>query len=198
MSTSLLLTGALSWVGGGSWALRRALPSSAPSPSSSRDDVIGKVCLTKDALAAHPKGKIPGGSPLLLPSSGLPPLSSLVSPVPAFPLPRDPPCSRLLQARAQGKPLLPSPEGPYTHLCALGPVPPSGGTASPRAKGALRPLPPVQGAPQAPLLSCRGPPSQLAPLSRPRSSQPALASLPKSEPLASGWAGLGWRPLDGS
>lgn len=32
----------------------------------SRDDVIGKVCLTRDALASHPKGKMPHFSADLL------------------------------------------------------------------------------------------------------------------------------------
>lgn len=137
MPTSLLLTGALSWVGGGPGLPAEHCPALAPSPSSSRDDVIGKVCLTKDSLAAHPKGKEGAHSPLLLPSSRLPPLSPHCVPSPSLPPHSETLALGFFRPDAQGKPLLPSPEGPYTHLCALGPILPPGQTLSPRAKWLL-------------------------------------------------------------
>lgn len=83
------------------------------------------------------KVRSPGGSPLLLPSSGLPPLSPHWSPQSQPPRYSETLAQNSCGPDAQGKPFLPSPEGPHTHLCALGPILPPGWTASPRAKGLL-------------------------------------------------------------
>ncbi|XP_033048495.1 ras GTPase-activating protein 4B isoform X2 [Trachypithecus francoisi] len=49
-------SGVLNLVGGPRGQVLKPCPALTPSPSSSRDDVIGKVCLTRDTLASHPKG----------------------------------------------------------------------------------------------------------------------------------------------
>ncbi|VFV28154.1 ras gtpase-activating protein 4, partial [Lynx pardinus] len=100
----------------------------------SRDDVIGKVCLTRDTLAAHPKGKTPGREPVA--HSGLPPLLPHCS---ACPWPS--PISETLllgcfRAHAHGEPCLPSLEGPLASSGTLASVPwapfcPLAGTAPP-------------------------------------------------------------------
>lgn len=131
MSTSLLPTGTLNWVGGCRWAPCRALPVLVPSLPSSRDDVIGKVCLTRDTLVTHPKGKISGREPTAhacFPSLGLPCLSPHWSAQSlAFPLLKGP-SSRLLQDPCSEKAISTLPRRArvhllHTHLCALGPVP---------------------------------------------------------------------------
>lgn len=65
----------------------------------------GRSALPRTPWLLTRKVRSPGGSPQPTPAPHLrpsPSLSSLVSPVPAFPLLRDP-CSRLLQARCSGK-----------------------------------------------------------------------------------------------
>ncbi|XP_030789266.1 ras GTPase-activating protein 4B isoform X2 [Rhinopithecus roxellana] len=49
-------SGVLNLVGSPRGQVLKPCPALTPSPSSSRDDVIGKVCLTRDTLASHPKG----------------------------------------------------------------------------------------------------------------------------------------------
>lgn len=123
MSTSLFPTGTLNWVGGYCWAPCRALLALVPSLPSSRDDVIGKVCLTRDTLVTHSKGKISGREPTAhscFLSPGFPFFSPHWSAQSlAFPLLKGP-SSRLLQDPCSGKP---SPEGPVSISCTPTSVP---------------------------------------------------------------------------
>ena len=110
----------------------------APSPFSSRDDVIGKVCLTRDTLAAHPKGKVPRRKPVAhycFPS--LAPGPSLVCPVCSLPAAQRP-SSRLPQALCSGRANSTLPEGPCPAHPLLCPGPPSAsglGPHPPEQKG---------------------------------------------------------------
>ena len=97
----------MSW---GSLVLHQPCPARVPSPPSSRDDVIGKVCLTRDTLAAHPKGKTPGGRPCRLLVPCPPPHWSAQSP--AHPPLRDLPLGSF-SPLCSGKPSWPPQKGPW-------------------------------------------------------------------------------------
>lgn len=144
-STSLLPTGTLNWGGGCCWAPCRALPALVPSLPSSRDDVIGKVCLTRDTLVTHPKGKISGREPAAhscFPCPGLPFLPAHWSAQSlAFPLLKGP-FSRLLQDPCSGKAISTLPRRACAHLLhtllrALGLVPLGWDLIAPEQRGWL-------------------------------------------------------------
>lgn len=123
----------------------QSLPALVPSLPSSRDDVIGKVCLTRDTLVTHPKGKISGREPTAhscFPYPGLPFLSPHWSAQSlAFPLLKGP-FSRLLQDPCSGKAISTLPRRACVHLLhtrlrALGPVPLGWDLIDPEQRGWL-------------------------------------------------------------
>lgn len=113
-----------------------ALPGSDSISLCSRDDVIGKVCFTRDTLASLPKGKVQGGSPRWLCPPAMPSLPPLVrQPLASRPLRGFPWGSR--RPQAQGESFPPSGEawasGRPLHPGCISWAPGRGCT-SPRAK----------------------------------------------------------------